>query len=331
MKTALQFHINTDFTINDWNEETAEITGRPASAALGKKYYDVLPRIFVKDEDALALAIKERKDVHLKRHCFNGLFDHELADIDISPSLTPNGKIEELSVSINPISPRKKAYKTLSAEDLSEIGNRALAFAHGMRNPLNAIKGAVVYLHKKYAGERDLVEFTKIMEVEISRIEDLISKFLSSPELSVTDINTTLKKIEKITALQAKSNNIEAVYKYGNVASIMISPFHLEQVILNLINNAMEAMRTGGHLKVRSYSSKRSGKEYGVIEISDTGPGIVDGHHASAGKGYGLSITQEIVRRQGGHLEIKSRPSEGTKVKLYLQTNKGAIGKNASK
>jgi two-component system nitrogen regulation sensor histidine kinase GlnL len=104
----------------------------------------------------------------------------------------------------------------------------------------------------------------------------------------------------------------------------MINPFHLEQAILNVINNAIHAMSAGGKLTVKTMIEKIEGRSFVIIEISDTGPGMLESRidklasRNCGGKGFGLFITDEVLKRHGGHLEVKSRRGEGTAVKLYL-------------
>jgi two-component system nitrogen regulation sensor histidine kinase GlnL len=110
---------------------------------------------------------------------------------------------------------------------------------------------------------------------------------------------------------------------------VTINSFHLEHAILNVLNNAIEAMPSGGRLMVKTQSEFRSGIEFATIEISDTGHGIAGGRSNGMiissnvkGKGLGLFITREILRSCGGHLEIKSQRGMGTTAKLYVPINK---------
>jgi two-component system nitrogen regulation sensor histidine kinase GlnL len=84
------------------------------------------------------------------------------------------------------------------------------------------------------------------MEEEISRLENFISRFLTSSvsdtEVMETDINSLLKKIEIFTSLQIYTRNVQSLYELGSIPPITINSFHLEQAILNVINNAIDAM-----------------------------------------------------------------------------------------
>lgn len=332
MEQNYSFCIDTKLRIKSWDEGILDLLGDPSAHLLDKKYYEVFPKVYIKDKDALFSALKGNKSFTIKDYCLKFSNRQMIADIRIKPvELNENGA-KGARISIHPKSRCPLATQFYSSQRLIDIGKIASFLAHGVRNPLNAIKGSVVYLREKYAAEETLVEFTKIMEEEISRLDLFISKFLST-SISDTgteiDLNSVLKKIEMFTFLQARANNIQASYIYGEIAPVVINSFQVEQAILNIINNSMEAMRTGGKLTVRTLNEKGPEGRYSVVEITDTGPGIADSRvnelatgSEKKGKGFGLFITREILKYYGGHLEIKSVKDMGTKVRLYLPEKK---------
>lgn len=331
MKKVYSFSVDSRLRISSWGEEITKLTGKSASTTLGKNYYKVFPQIFSGEKDALSLALEKNKKITLKEYYFNCPLDHFKVDIEIDPLRTAKGD-NGVKISISHISTCSIIQKLQSSQRFIDIGKTASTLAHGVRNPLNAIKGAVVYLSEKYAKEPALIEFTKIMKEEISRIDNFISQFLSTSfsyeRFSLTDINSLLKKIEVLTFLQTHTYNIRSIYEYGDIPSIMINYFQIEQAILNVINNAIEAMRSGGELKVRTQLETLTGIDFVTIKISDTGPGIAETRidvrsipTEDKGKGFGLFITREIIQYHNGHLEIKSKKGKGTTVKLYLPIN----------
>ena len=327
------FCTDKQLRICSWEKEISEFTGQPASSALGHKYYDVFPRIVSGKKDALSQVIKNKKPLILRKHSFLCLYGGLTAGIKIKLAKAPSRNGDRVTVAIHPHAACAVAKKLQQSKKLIDIGKIASTLAHGVRNPLNALKGAAVYLGEKYTGEKTLVEFTKIMEQEISRLEDFISKFLSSSvsetEVSETDINTLLKKIEVFTSLQIYTRNVHSHYEFGNIPPITMNSFHLEQAILNVINNAIEAMKNGGNLDIRSFTEERSNGLFVVIAVSDTGPGIPDNkrngltaENKNSGRGFGLFITHEILKHYGGHIEIDSKKNVGTTITLFIPCNK---------
>ena len=323
------FSTDKKLSIISWDDEISRFTGKPTSEVLGKKYFDVFPRIVTDDRDALSAAFDKKSSFTLRRYCFNCLIGHKMyADISIKPVRTRN-TVSSVEVSIVPDSTCSVTQNLQRSQQLIDIGKTASSLAHGVRNPLNAIKGAVVYLGEKYVQEPALIEFITIIKDEIARLDNFISKFLSTSlsdtGLSPTDINGLLKKIEIFVSLQARVYNIATVYEYGNIPPITINSFQLEQAILNVINNAIEAMHSGGQLTLRTYRENLSGKNFVVVEVSDTGPGMTQDKVDSLsipseekGRGFGLFITREVLQYSGGHLEVNSRRGKGTTVLLRL-------------
>jgi two-component system nitrogen regulation sensor histidine kinase GlnL len=332
-KVRFGLSVDKALRIHSWSKEMEVIYGKSSSEIQGIPYYEIIPRINKNDKDAVMQVLKHGKPISLKAHHFTYFCGEVIASIRITPLKNKTGKISGASISIN-ANPSCEIWRIFKqSQRLLDIGKIAATFAHGVRNPLNAIKGAVVYLREKYASEGKLIEFTKIIEEEISRLDNFIAKFLSTSisekGLSEVDINSVLKKIEVLTSLQAQSRKIETLFDYGYTYPVAINSFHLEHAILNIINNAIEAMPSGGRLMVKTQSETRSGTNFAVIKISDSGPGMavcrsVDIVTPSKvkGKGLGLFITREILRSCGGHLEVKSKRGWGTTVKLYVPVNR---------
>ena len=328
--SELSFHIDNKLCICSWEREIAIYTGRPSSQAIGNKYYDILPRIIVDNKDALAEAVKKNKTISCNDYSFHCLLGCIRADIQIMP-VKPRGRkqVELVKVLIQPYSACPVGKKLHQSQKLIDIGKVASTLAHGVRNPLNAIKGAVVYLREKYHSEEPLTEFTKIMEDEITRLENFITNFLSSSvsetDQRATDINALLKKIEIFTSLQIYTRNIQSRFELGEIPPIIMNSFHLEQAILNVMNNAIEAMQDGGKLNIKTNTAERSSRFFVAIAISDSGPGMdsqkldnIIPSSKKSGRGFGLSITDEILKHYGGHMEIDSKKNEGTTITLFV-------------
>ncbi len=325
----LLFCTDKKLRVCSWEKEIAEFTGRPASLTMGNKYYEIFPRMVVNEKDAITKVIETKKTLTLKKYSFPCVAGSFTADIKIKPRKSATDSIDMVEVAIYPFSTCEMAQKLQQSQKLIDIGKIASTLAHGVRNPLNAIKGSVVYLSEKYSHEAPLVEFTKIMEDEISRLENFISKFLSSSVSDIedkeTDINSLLKKIEVFISLQIYTRNIQSFFEFGEIPPVIINSFHLEQAILNVINNAIDAMGNGGQLRIGTSAEERGGKIYVVVSVADTGQGMVhkrigelSSDQEGNGRGFGLFITYEILKHYHGHLEIDSKMNCGTTIKLFI-------------
>ncbi len=200
--------------------------------------------------------------------------------------------------------------------------NSNITIVHSFRNPLNVIRGAITFIKEEYSGVGNILDFTNIIEDEITRLENLISRLLASSftiNRKSTDINELIRSIEKATSLQAISRGIRTTYEYNKLPRIRIDSFQMEQAIRNIINNAIEAMPEGGKLIVRTGMET----DYIFIEISDTGLGIrrlflPGGSPGNNGRGLGLYIARQILNIHGGKLLINKKEDRGTNVKMLL-------------
>ncbi len=330
MGEKCSFSVDKRLFIRSWGDDMAELTGERKSAVLGRKYYNVFPRIMSGDHDCLLSVIEKRKKrISLKGYRFYCPIDRLHADISIEP-ITDKKGIKGAIVSLSNVSSCSKAENLHIAQRFIDIGKTASSLAHGVRSPLNAIKGAIVFLSERYQQDPALVEFTGIIKEEIARLDNFISRFLSTSltgtSPSHVDVNAIVKKIEIFTQYQSQAHNIETRYEYGRIPRVVANAFHLEQAILNIVNNAIEAMgSSGGQLKVRTRMENHSRPESILLEVSDTGAGILqtNGNAALAaqknrGRGFGLFITREILQSFGGSMELNSKKGGGTVARLYL-------------
>ncbi|RJQ52653.1 MAG: hypothetical protein C4530_18735 [Desulfobacteraceae bacterium] len=213
---------------------------------------------------------------------------------------------------------------------LLNTGTIVSSVAHSVRNSLNAIKGAVFYLMGKYSEDETIREFMQIATDEINRIEESISDLITlsshSSRFIETDINELIKKILFFTSFQFKNSNIKRHCMFGKIPAIRIRPFELGQAILNVLNNSIEAMGSGGVLSIKTYVDKVFGNEFIFLEITDSGPGIPPEKKlrsnlpipTNEGKGFGLFITRKIIEDHGGNVLIESKHGVGTTVSFCL-------------
>jgi two-component system, NtrC family, nitrogen regulation sensor histidine kinase GlnL len=325
----LSFAVDKNLRIRSWSEDLESFTGTDASFAIGKKYFHLFPPFLIHAQDAVAETFLRQRTVSLKHHAFRCLSHHRMADIKISPIRTGDNPVRQVQIVLHPSEPCTVGRQLGDAQKFIAIGKIAATLAHGVRNPLNAIKGAVVYLRDRYAHEKTLLEFTDILEAEISRLENFITRFLSTTtfdnDITQVDVNELIRKIKVFISLQTHTREIRCEYVLEDIPPIEISAFHLEQAILNIINNSIEAMKSGGTLTIKTFLMP-STPTLVALEISDTGAGIdlpvqsADSAQQSPrqGRGFGLFIADEIIKSYSGHLKIRGEHGKGTTVTFLL-------------
>jgi len=211
-------------------------------------------------------------------------------------------------------------------EHLVRLGEMAASVAHEIRNPLGIIKGANSLIQKKFGSKKDEV-FTYI-PTELDRLNKLIEDFLSfarSREINVQQVN--LKEL--LTKLQigfSEYKNIEfQVNIFENMPALNTDGDALEQILLNIIKNSIQACLENGRIHIRYESGP---KRTLLINISDNGPGIPDEildrifdpffTTRDAGSGLGLAISKRLVEQIGGDIYVKSGDDSGTTVTVSL-------------
>lgn len=235
--------------------------------------------------------------------------------------------IEHIVMISRDISERKKAEEILlQSEKLSIVGELAAGVAHEIRNPLTTIKG-FVQLYKK---QDSSIEFSDLLLNELERIETITSELLSlgkpqAMKLSKVDIRELLENTLELLQPQAYMNNIQFELKSeGESYFITCEKNQLKQVFLNLLKNAMEAMKDGGDILLGLTSN---GSDL-IVSIKDKGCGIPEEllprlgepfySLKEKGTGLGLMICHKIIKQHNGSITYHSKVNEGTIVEIRL-------------
>jgi two-component system, NtrC family, nitrogen regulation sensor histidine kinase GlnL len=321
--------VDRKMRISSFVKGIEQISGKSVSEVKGMPYYEFIPGLTKSTRYVIKEVLRNGMPIKFKEKIFFCEHSRSNADFHVTPLINEDRIIHGVQISARIHADCEIARTMDHQKRLTDIGRVAATLAHGVRNPLSIIRGATTYIIENYSTEKNLSDFIKIINEEVSRIDKFIIDFLSTSTtdkgLHKININTVLKKIKTSKQLMVKAHNIIFAFEFGKVPPVIINPLHLEHAILNVINNAVEAISGNGRVTVRSRLVKHNKKDFSVIEVSDTGLGmplgkyndIIAGPHAK-GKGLGLFITDEILRSCGGHLEIKSIESKGTTVRLFL-------------
>lgn len=234
------------------------------------------------------------------------------------------------------------------SEKLISLGRLSAGVAHEIRNPLNAMKGAMVHLQRRRTSDPLICEYTGLVSEEIDRLNQFVTEFLyfarqSVPRTEPADLNKLILSTQTLFRRQAEKKDIRFYNRLDPELPIMeVDPNQLEQVLVNVLINAMDAISGGGditfssrHIKHRHSSD--SGDQVQVT-VKDNGSGISDVHLQNIfdpffstkedGTGLGLPLSLGIVENHGGTLEISSRSGRGTAVIILLPVDVGLLQRN---
>jgi two-component system nitrogen regulation sensor histidine kinase GlnL len=332
LMSTLSFVVDHNLCLVSCSADFEQRLGVSCGDLVGSPYSEWVPAIREGGADALRKVVDLGEPLALTGYRFAALEGVWTADVSIDPLTTTDGN-DGARVRIDGLKPCRPSCAASAQSGWSDRGKVAAMLSHGVRNPLNAIKGAVTYLQSRYAEEAELQEFAGIMAEEISRLEQFISGFLSTScqgsRLEPVEVNSLLNKVVAYTALQARAAGVSIALQCSTVPPVRVDAYQFEQAVLNLVNNALTVLGEGGRILLSSAVEHRSGRPLTMVEVADNGPGM-DSTRIEAlrnpasepelgkDRGFGLFITREVVTAFGGSLEIDSAEGKGTRVRLIL-------------
>ena len=237
----------------------------------------------------------------------------------------------------------KQSQDTLRRADrLSSLGLLTAGLAHEIRNPLVAIRTFTQLLPERYNDAEFREGFQGLALKEVDRICGLINDLLSfarpsRPNVAEENMNDVVDGIARILETEAKEKGVEIARDFGlDLPKVWIDREQMKQVFMNLILNAIQAMREGGSIFIstRLISRDEAGLsgQFVQVEVRDTGIGIpaenldhiFDPFFTSKdeGSGLGLSISHQIVQEHGGYVTVESKLDVGTTFFVNLPTGK---------
>jgi signal transduction histidine kinase len=210
---------------------------------------------------------------------------------------------------------------------LAALGEMAAGLAHEIRNPLAGVKGATQYLQDEDF-EEDAAEMLQVIIVEVDRLDTVVSQFLDYArpfELhpDTQPLNVLVTHVLRLLRAEGVPPGIELCEELsGDLPAVTVDGTRLQQVLLNLLRNALQAMPHGGQLDVTTRRGPVAGGEATVeLVVRDTGAGIspsvleklfVPFYTTKVdGTGLGLPICRRIVEAHRGSLEVRSLPEQG--------------------
>ncbi|OGR44590.1 MAG: hypothetical protein A2X28_00015 [Elusimicrobia bacterium GWA2_56_46] len=232
---------------------------------------------------------------------------------------------------------KKLEMMLLQSEKLSAVGQLAAGVAHEINNPLGVILGFAQCALKKSGDVPALDLPLRSIEREAVRCKELVQNLLVYSRSSNKNEREHIDPVPGIQAAlsiilaRAKTQRVELSTDFqSSPLKINVNKGQLQQVILNLCNNAMDAMPGGGNLAVKTSPASRAGGAFLRIDVSDTGHGIPDEiksrlfepffttKDVGKGTGLGLALAHEIVENHKGAIEVESSAGKGTVFSVYF-------------
>ena len=252
-----------------------------------------------------------------------------------------NVRVEERTAQLQEANQKlETTYKQLvMSEKLASIGEITAGVAHEINNPVAVIQGNVDVVRLTLGEQAEPVKTElDLIDRQIMRIGGIVGKLLQFARPSdygkfeeyVNLRDVTQDSLGLVDHVYA-SKDIDVKLEFTNVPDVKINPSELQQVIINLIINAVQAMDGKGILTIQSHVLERDGKNGVCLAFHDSGPGISEDTintifdpffttKRAKGTGLGLSISQTIIQTAGGIITADNHPKGGALMSIWLPT-----------
>jgi len=322
-----------------WNGAAERIVRLKANRVEGLHYEAVLDRLRIAEQDknTLRSAIASVSETGETYQAYKLVFRREGRDevyVNLSISQLLNSAGEQLGLvlifeDITRETRMENEFRRMG--ELAAVGQLAASIAHELRTPLSSIKGAAQFLQKEYEDHSAIVEFLGIIIDEVNGLNKLTTEFLDFArpmelELKCVSVNEVVDKTLQLMSVHITDSNVVGKEELDPSApQIRADEDQLEQVLRNIVLNALQAMPGGGMLTVSTGRGPAGGA---YMSVADTGTGIAKENleriflpfvtTKTKGTGLGLSVVQKIVENHGGRIEVASELGKGSTFTVFL-------------
>ena len=321
--------INTENRIKVWNRGAEKIFGYTAEEMLGNTFHRIIPPDIDADKELNSIADEVMDRGYIRHYLAKRITkDGKRITIDLSRTLIrdEDGEVIGSTAIIKDVSEKMEFESRIyNTEKLASIGNLAAGVAHEINNPLAVILGFADLLKEKF--DKNSQEYGDLVTIEenANNAKKIVENLLGFARVTegmadifdVADSIDTVTTIVKNTLITSKVELVTEIPE--NLPNICGDSREFQQVIFNLINNAMAAMENGGGALTISCYEKNN---WVYINVKDTGTGIPERikrrifdpffttKEVGKGTGLGLSLCYGIVNKHGGRLTFKSVSTE---------------------
>jgi PAS domain S-box-containing protein len=300
-----------------WGYKKEDLLGRPYLALLSKRHRG--RRL----KSTLDIGVKQVYEVEL----LTKTGDPRSVMVSVSPLHGVDGEIlGVLGIARDMTDTKKLEQQIRNSEKLASVGKLAAGVAHEINNPLGGILNCLYNMRKGTLSPSRQEEYVVSMEDGLRRVQKIVRQLLDfsqqhNPELALADIHQVINQVLLLTEHLFVPHHVRLeTILADDMPEIMIDRHMMEQVLMNLILNALQAMRTGGVLTIRTTVDGVNC----LLHIRDSGCGISPSvlprifdpffttKNEGEGTGLGLSVSLGIVERHGGKILVESEVGKGT-------------------
>ena len=322
--------MNTDGRIILVNRAAEAILGRPSDELRNEQYAELFtedPLLLTRTRDSQAPVAYEETTIE-----GSGSDRRHLA-VSTSFVHARDGQVSSIVAIARDISLQRRAQEQLERQGrLTAMGELAAGIAHEIRNPLNAITIIAQRFQAEFEPQEDVEEFKQLnrtIRSEVERVNNIITQFLEfarPPQLMLERANMAalLQKSIDVIRSRAKLNDVTLTVLVEEDLPVRADREKMQQVLLNLLQNALDAVDSGGEIKC--IACRRD--DTILISIADNGGGIPADLQSkifnlyfttkAEGTGLGLSIVHQIISEHHGEISVTSSEGHGTTFSIRL-------------
>jgi PAS domain S-box-containing protein len=318
--------------VESWGYRKEELLGRPYLSLLSKRHRG--RRL----KSTLNIGAKQVYEVEVLTR--SG--ETRAVMVSVSPLTGPDATVLGVLGIARDITAMKKLEQQIrNSEKLASIGKLAAGVAHEINNPLGGILNCLYNFRKGTLSKERQEEYLLSMEDGLRRVQKIVRQLLDfsqqhDPALAATNLNALVDRVLFLTEHTLVANRIRLEKDLASdLPTLLVDGHMIEQVLMNLVLNAVQAIRGGGVILIRT---KMLGDERCAIEVHDTGcgipphvmPRIFDPFFTTKGTGegtgLGLSVSLGIVERHGGELLVESQIAKGSTFTVVLPVVRDRAG-----
>ncbi len=257
-------------------------------------------------------------------------------NLSVLPLLYNDERVGNIIIMVDVTEKKEREIQLRQAESLAALTTLSAGVAHEIKNPLASIDIHIQLLNKEIAkinqdNVKDMENLLTIVKEEIDRLNSIVQDFLftvrpMNMNLSRENINEVLKDIIDFLKYELQEADISIISEFEeDLPDVFVDPKYLKQALLNIVKNSIEAIQSGGEIRVKTGETTDGDV---IIRIMDNGHGIPEDVMGKIfepyfttrkfGTGLGLVIVYKIIKELGGDIKVMSKENEGTAISIKL-------------
>jgi signal transduction histidine kinase len=320
--------LDNDFNVTYWNAAAAETAARSGNHELGKSIWDLYPAIQgteIESNLRWVMASRTPKEFEYFNPALEVWFQFRVFP------MPADGIIMYVR---NTTDARKAEHVLRRSEQLAATGRLAASIAHEINNPLEAITNLLFLAKLDSSVTGDTKNLLELADKELQRLSHIAARSLkfyrqrTAP--AETQIDELLDSVLFFHERDIKTRNVTLERRYRPAPAILCQPGEIQQVLTNLIGNALDALPRPGRMIVAVRPARDwSGREGVAVTVADTGQGMDRVTRSrlfhpfvttkgEEGTGLGLWVSKGIIDKHQGTISVRSKPGRGTVFRFFL-------------